>query len=456
MPGVFIRSPHPDSAEADGRALGWRHGFRALRHRNYRLFWSGQLVSVVGTWMSMLALSWLVLDLGASPIQLSLVGACQFGPILVLGLAGGVVADRFGKRSILLATQCAAALLAAILAVLVATEAVQLWHVYALTLGLGMVNALDMPTRQAFVGELVGPDDLMNAVALNATVFNSGRVIGPAIAGLLLASFGAAACFGINAISFLPVIAGLTMMRFPSAKRERPTISHLARLREGLSYVRGEPAVLLPIALVGFVGTFGLNFSVWIPLLAKDEFATGAAGFGLLMSSLGVGSLVGALSLAFGGRKPGWSAMLTTATALGVLELCLAVAGAARLPYLVALPILAGLGFSMSRTMATANTTVQMTAPAALRGRVMSVYMTVFAGTVPIGALIVGSVAEALGTPASIAVGGGIAIASALAIGAAGRRVHARTVNVSVRASQALVAAGGGVSAAKLAPHRDE
>jgi predicted MFS family arabinose efflux permease len=409
--------------------------------------------------MSTLALSWLVLELGASPFQLSLVSAFQFGPILAFGLIGGVVADRFPKRTLLLLTQSGASLQAVILTILVATDAVQLWHVYALTLTLGMFNAVDMPTRQAIVSELVGPDDVGNAVALNATIFNAGRVIGPAIAGLLLASFGAAVCFGVNAVTFLPVIAGLALMRFPPKRREAPTISPFARLREGLTYVRGEPAVLLPIALVGFVGTFGLNFNIWIPLLAKDELATGATGFGVLMSALGIGSLIGALTLAFRRTKPSWGAMLTTATALGVLELCLAAAGAARVHYLAALPILTGLGYTMSRTMATANTTVQTTAPAALRGRVMSVYMTVFAGTVPIGGLAVGSVAQAFGTPASVALGGTIALVSALAIGAAGRRVRDRTAPLPgtlARPGTALAPASRAVAGGGLTPRREE
>jgi MFS family permease len=398
-------------------------GFRALRYRNYRLFWSGQLVSVIGTWMSNLALSWLVLELGATAFQLSLVGVFQFGPVLVLGLAGGIVADRFPKRSILLATQSSSALLAAILTVLVATDAIQLWHVYGFALGLGLVNVVDMPSRQAFVSELVPRDDVMNAVALNGAVFNSGRVVGPAVAGLLLATLGSAVCFGVNAVSFLPVIAGLALMRFPARHRDVPVGSNLDRLREGLTYVRTTPEILLPVVLVGFVGTFGMNFNVWVPLLARHDFATGATGFGLLMSSLGFGSLAGALTLAFRGKRPRRGLMLATALTLGTLELSLAAAGAAGVPYLVALPLLAGMGFTMSTTMMTANTTVQTTAPDALRGRVMSVYMTVFAGTVPIGALIVGSVAEAFGTPMSLVVGGSITIAASLSVLAASRRL---------------------------------
>lgn len=388
--------------------------------------------------MSNLALSWLVLELGATPFQLSLVGAFQFGPVLVLGLAGGIVADRFPKRNILLATQSTTALLAAILTALVATDTVALWHVYGLALGLGMVNAVDMPSRQAFVSELVPRDDVMNAVALNGAVFNAGRVVGPAVAGVLLASLGAAVCFGINAVTFLPVIAGLALMRFPTRLRESPVGSNLDRLREGLAYVRTTPAILLPITLVGLVSTFGMNFNVWVPLLAKHDFATGATGFGILMSSLGVGSLVGALTLAFRGKRPRRGLMLATAMALGTLELALAAAGAASVPYLVALPLLAGMGFAMSTTMMTANTTVQTTAPDALRGRVMSVYMTVFAGTVPIGALIVGAIADAFGTPASLAFGGSVTIVAALAVLQAGRRRAVR----SPQTAQALASTG--------------
>ncbi len=415
-------SPNSSTAKLTRRE-SFKDGFRAFRHRNYRLLWTGQTFSVTGTWMQSLALAWLVLSLTDSALELALVGAFQFGPTLVFGLAGGLIADRFPKRTILLVTQGVMSLLAAILAVLVATDVVQLWHVYLIALGSGLATAVDMPTRQSFVSELVDKDDLVNAVALNAALFNAGRVIGPAIAGVILAVSSPAVCFGLNALSFIAPMSSLLRMRFAARSRPIQTGSNLERLREGLGYVRTTPAVLLPIVLAGLVATFGMNFNVWIPLLAKHELGTGAGGFGLLMSSLGFGSLLGALTLAFTGRKPLRHLMLLAAAALGSLELVLALVGSAGLNIVIAIPLLAGMGFAMSTAMSLANVTVQSTAPDALRGRVMSVYMTVFMGTFPIGALISGVLSERFGTPASMGIGGAVALCAAAAVWIAGRRV---------------------------------
>ncbi len=397
-------------------------GLAAFRHRDYRIFWFTQLGSLTGTWMQSLAQSWLVLSLTDSAFQLALINVCQFGPTLLLGLPGGVVADRVPKRKLLLATQATAGALATVLALLVATGRVDLWHIYAVALGLGIVNAVDMPTRQAFVAEMVGKDDLMNAVALNSALFNTTRIVGPALAGVLLAQVGAAVCFVVNAASYAPVVAGLALMRAGSAAADEVgDDSPLARLRQGLAYVRNTPAVLVPIVLVGVVATFGMNFNVWVPLLAKRDLGIGAGGFGLLMSSLGVGSLLGALTLAFKGRRPNRRLMLLTGAAFGALEGLLAFAAAVPLPVVVAMVLMAGVGFAMSTTMALANTTVQTTAPDALRGRVMSIYMTVFAGTTPIGALIAGASTGAFGTPLSVALGGAVVLLAAAAVGVAGR-----------------------------------
>lgn len=399
-------------------------GLVAFTHRDYRIFWFTQLASLTGTWMQSLAQSWLVLTLTNSPFQLGLINVCQFGPTLLLGLVGGDVADRVPKRRLLTVTQSAAGSLTAVLATLVATGRVELWHIYATALGLGVVNAFDMPTRQSFVVDLVGKDDLMNGVALNSALFNTTRVVGPALAGVLFARYGATVCFVLNALSYLPVVVGLVAMRTAGAPAHGSGGgSPVSRLREGLAYVRSTPAVLLPIVLVGFVATFGMNFNVWIPLLARNEFGLGADGFGLLLSSLGVGSLIGALALAFGGRKPRRRLMLGAAVAFGALEGALAVAAAVPAPVIVALLVLAGTGFAMSTTMALANATVQATAPDALRGRVMSIYMTVFAGTTPIGALVAGVSSGLLGTPASVALGGGVVLLAVAFVGIGGERL---------------------------------
>jgi MFS family permease len=395
-------------------------GLAAFRHRNYRLFWFGQLVSVTGTWMQTLAQAWLVLTLTSSAFLLGLVSVFQFTPILLFGLFAGVLADRLPKRNLLVGTQAFSSLLAALLAVLVWTERVELWHVYSLALGLGIVNAFDMPARQAFVVEMVGKDDLPNAIALNSSLFNAARIVGPAIAGVLLAAFGPAICFALNSASYLAVIAGFLMMRL--GPRSAPRGRGLTQLREGLAYVRATPDILRTILLVGLIATFGMNFNVWIPLLARFDLDGGASGFGLLMSAMGVGSLTGALTLAFLVRRVQRWMLFSTATALGVLNLVLALAGAIPVAIPVAMVVLVLLGFAMTTTMAMANTTVQTTARDELRGRVMSVYMTVFAGTAPFGALIAGAIAGRFGTPASLLVGGLVTLTAIVVVGTWGQQ----------------------------------
>lgn len=414
----------PASPRTPGRALP--RGLSAFRHRDYRIFWFAQLVSLSGTWMQSLAQSWLVLSLTGSALQLGLINVFQFGPSLILGLPGGVLADRVPKRRLLMATQTSAGLLAATLAVLVASGRVELWHIYAVALGFGLVNAVDMPTRQAFVTDMVGRDDLQNAVALNSALFNATRVLGPALAGVFLARVGTALLFALNAVSYAPVVVGLGAMRSEGApSQEVAGASPLAHLREGLAYVRGAPEILLPIVVVGFVGTFGMNFAVWVPLLARNEFAAGPQGFGLLMSALGVGSLAGALTLAFFGRRTQRRLMLATAVAFGVAEVGLALAATLGAPLLAALPLMGLIGVCMSTTMALANTTVQTNAPDALRGRVMSIYMTVFAGAAPIGAAVAGLLAGALGTPVAVAAGGLLVVAATTGIALRGDRLGA-------------------------------
>lgn len=421
-------------------------GLAALRHRNYRLFFTGQLISVIGSWMQTTAQSWLVVSLTASAFKLSLVNACQFGPVLVLGLFAGVVVDRIPKRTMLLITQGSAALFAAILAILDGTGHVQLWHVYVLGLGIGVVNSFDMPARQSFVVEMVGKEDLTNAIALNASVFNVGRLVGPAVAGLLVAAFGTAVCFALNAVSFLAVIIGLLLMRI-TPLRTQPTGSGLARLREGLSYVRATPVVFWTVVLAGFVATFGMNFNVWVPLLAKHEFDVGAGGFGVLLSALGLGSLGGALALAFFNRGARPAMMLTTASVLGVTEVVMALAAGLSAPIVVALLLLPIMGFAMTMTMSMANTTVQTATPNELRGRVLSVYFTVFAGSAPFGALLTGAAANAFGNPASIAIGGAVTLLAATVVASRsgmlqGALARAQALRASRAAGPAMTTTG--------------
>ncbi len=396
------------------RFIGLRSGFVAFSFRNYRLFWFGQLISVTGTWMQTLAQAWLVYEiLGATPFQLGLVNVLQFLPVLLLGIPSGIIADRFPKRNIMLVTQSMMMLLAALMAVLVITDSVQLWHVYAIATTFGLANAADMPTRQAFVSEMVDRDALMNAIALNAALFNTGRIVGPALAGVLLVVMGPGPLFAINAVSYIAVLTGLAMMRVAPVTRTA-TESPIQRLREGLAWVRGDPLVFRTIVMVGTIGIFGMNFNVWVPVLASDAFAAGSGAYGQLFAAMGAGSLLGALSLAFSGRGPNRTRMIVAVLAMGIGEIALGIVAADGTVLILGAINLAIIGFSSSNTMSTANTLVQTTAPDELRGRVMAVYMTVFAGTIPIGALIAGWVTGHFGAPFSIAAGGTMVVVAAL------------------------------------------
>jgi MFS family permease len=414
-----IESPPPQALAAPVRAgLPLPEGLRALGHRDYRIFWSTQFFSLTGTWMQSLAQSWLVLTLTDSPAALGLIGVCQFLPSLILGLPAGVLVDRVPKRRLLTITQAFSAVITAMLALLVATGQVQLWQIYAAAIALGVVAAVDMPARQAFIVDLVGKDDLMNAIALNAAMFNMTRVAGPALAGLLLATSGPELAFSLNALSYIPVIAGLTMVRTTGNPKPGGEYgSPVERLREGLAYARRTPEVLLPIMLAGLMAIFGMNFGVWAPLLARDALDIGASGFGLLMSSLGVGSLTGALTLAFTGRRPSPRVILTTALLFGLFEIALGIAAGLRLPAALAMVLMAGTGFAMTTTMAQANAAVQANTPDRLRGRVMSIYLTVFAGSTPIGAALAGFTSSLWGAPVAVAFGGAIVAVVALVVG---------------------------------------
>jgi MFS family permease len=449
-------------------------GWRALRHRNYRIFFVGQLVSLIGTWMQTVAQGWLVLQLTGDPFWLGVVAAAQFGPVLVLGLFGGLIADHLPKRRTLLATQTVAMLLALALFALTATHSVHVSHIVVLALLLGSVNAIDMPTRQAFAVEMVGRGDIGNAVALNSAVFNGARVVGPAIAGLTIAATDISVAFLINGLSFLAVIGAYLSMReaelAPPPQIARPTTARevTANLAEGLRYVRTTPAVLLPILVIGLVSTFGMNFSVTIPALARDILHVGAEGFGFLMAATGVGSFVVAMSIAFGRRsRPALVGL--GAAALGAAELVLAISGSFGVS-LVAMFIVGLGGIGMA---ATGNTAIQLQVPDHLRGRVMSVYTTVFAGSTPIGGLIAGALASAFGVPVSIAFGGAGSLVVGLAAYAWYRRhretgstartpsvapslaeppVGGVTVEPAAVATGALSASAGGGRAAEAAP----
>lgn len=415
--GVAATSGIQITAEkAEKKINGFLRAFAALRHRNFRLFWLGQLISLIGTWMQSTGQAWLVLQLTHSAWLLGVVGALQFLPVMLFSLFGGVIADRLPKRRILLFTQSFATLQAAILWLLVVTGTVQIWHVLVLAALLGLTNAVDMPTRQAFVMEMVGHEDIPNAVALNSSVFNMARIVGPGIGGLLIAWLGLAPLFLLNAISFIPVLIGLALIdttQLYTAKRKlnAPKQSTFQSVREGLTYIRYTPIVLLIIAVVGVVALFGINFNVVLPLFATDVLQVGPAGFGFISSSLGFGALVSALWLAWRNKNPSFSQMMIAAMLFSILEIGFAFSHL----YLLSLALIASVGFAQIAFSAAANTTLQTVTPDHLRGRVMSVYMLVFAGSVPLGNLFTGGLAHLFGAPIALLAGAVLSLSAAIA-----------------------------------------
>ena len=384
----------------------------AFRHRDFRLFWGGQLVSLIGTWMQSVGQSWLVLELTGSPLQLGIVNALQFTPILLLSPVGGALSDRLGKRRILLVTQAAMMVQALVLALLVRGGHVQYWHVALLAAIYGLGRAVDIPARQAFITDLVGRPDLPNAVALNSVVFNGARIVGPSVAGLLIARYDVAMAFFLNAASFVAVLAALLAMRTEGL----PDPAGKLGIRQGLigavNYAATTPPVGFILTLLVVVSLLGLNFNVVVPLIARDVLHQGAQGFGLLMSALGAGAVVGAGALALLRRDRPPLAFLAASAAI----LCAGVAALGLVTHFgAAMGVLAVLGGLQIYFTTSCNTTLQLTTPPALRGRVMGLYAMAFAGVTPFGSLLVGTLAEHLGVRAACAVGGSLGV---IAVGA--------------------------------------
>ena len=399
--------------------------FRSLRVRNYRLYAGGQLVSLTGTWMQRVAQDWLVLELTNSGTALGIVTALQFLPSLLFGLWGGLLADRYDKRKLLLATQSGLALVALILGVLDVTGIVQYWQVLVLALALGLVSAIDSPVRQSFVVEMVGPDDLTNAVGLNSTIFNSARILGPAVAGVMITLIGTGWAFVANGISSIAVLTGLALMR-PAELRPSPAIDRIrGQLRAGLHYVRQRQDLLLTMVLVFVVGTFGLNFQITTALLAKQVFHRSATGYGLLSTALAVGACVGAVLATRRRTRPSLLFLLLAATAFGLLEIL-----AGSMPGFGATALMLVLvGLAMLTFTTAANSSVQLGVEATMRGRVMALYLMCFLGGTPIGAPIVGWVANTVG-PRWGMIGGGL-VCMAMAVGMALYLVRRRSLHIA-------------------------
>ncbi|MEU2112254.1 MFS transporter [Streptomyces sp. NPDC019507] len=407
--------PHDDNdtnAAAPGDRPTGRGTFSSLRVRNYRLFFTGAIVSNTGTWMARITQDWLVLSLTGSSAAVGITTALQFLPMLLLGLYGGVVADRYPKRLLLLFSQGALGLCGLALAVLTLSGEVRVWHVYLVAFLLGMVTVVDNPTRQSFVSEMVGPGQLRNAVSLNSANFQSARLIGPAVAGVLITAVGSGWAFLLNGLSFLAPIIGLLLMRPAELHRTERVPRGKGQLREGLKYVAGRPELIWPIVLVGFIGTFAFNFPIWLTAFADKVFHAGAGTYGLFNTLMAAGSLAGALLSAR--RASARLRMLLGAAALfGVLEIAAAFSPSFWLFAALLVPIgMVGLTVNV-----TANSSVQMATDPVMRGRVMSLYMMVFVGGTPVGAPIVGWITDTYGVRAGMATGGAVAAIAAVAIG---------------------------------------
>lgn len=395
--------------------MPYPHGLRALNHRDFRRFFFSQFAAQVGSWMQNVAQAWLVLQITNSPFKLGLLATLQFSPVLLFSIISGAVADRLPKRPLLVATQTTLACQGLLLALLVATGHVEYWHVAVLGLALGFANVVDQPARQSFVMELVGRADVSSAVALNSAGFNLARIVGPAVAGIVIGRLGVAPTFFVNSLGFLGVI--VTLLRMEARGRPAATArgSIVEEIAEGVRYAAGTPRLRLAIALVFVVSLCVFNFSVYVPLLAKNVLGLGAEGFGFLMASLGIGAVGGALTVgARAARYPSIRWMLASATlALGML---IALGTTRRIE--LAVPLLLFTGYWGIMLMASCNTSMQLQTPDGLRGRVMSIYTWVSGGVFPIGAFIVGTVSQCWGVSTAFLVNGtlGLVAVGALAL----------------------------------------
>lgn len=394
--------------------------FRSLRrHRNYRIFFSGQIVSLAGTWMQNVALAWLVLQLSGSALAVGVLAFWRFVPFTVFGLVAGVVADRVDTRRLVMATQAAAMAVSAALAVVTLTGTASLPVVYALAGIGGIALAFDAPGRQSLTYQMVGPRELPNAVALNAGLFNGSRIIGPAIAGLIIATAGTGICFVLNAVSFLAVLAALVLVRPEELHQvvKDTSAGVVGGIRRAFAFAWRDPQLRVILSVVAVISTVGFNFHVLVPLLAADTLHVGAEGFGLLSASFGAGALVGALATATF-KEASWRMFATGTTAFGVLVLLLAPVHQA----VLAGVLLFGIGISFTFFTANANALVQLGAPDHLRGRLIGLYLLAFAGVAPIGGLFAGWLAEIGGTTLAFVVAG---LTALVTIGIANAR-HSR------------------------------
>ena len=391
--------------------------FRSMSVRNYRLYFAGQLISTTGTWMQSIAQAWLVLQITGSGVALGVTVALQFTPVLLVGAWGGLVADRVDKRRLLVATQAAAGVLALLLGAVTALGVVQLWMIFVLALGLGAVNAVDNPARRAFVVEMVGAEHVSNAVSLSSAMFMAARVIGPAIAGLVIAGLGVSWCFFANGVSYSAAVLAFMAMRENEFFAVEPVPKRKGQLREGLRYAWSTPALRLVLVLTAVIGTLAFNFQVVLPLLAKETFSGGAETLGVLYAFMSIGSVIGALVSAHEAQAT-QRFVLGAAFAFGAALLVAAFAPTLTLEILVLVPVgAAGIAFT-----AMANGVLQTECAPEMRGRVAALFTVAFLGSTPIGGPIIGWISQQLGPRAGLWVGGAATLAVTVAAIAGIRR----------------------------------
>jgi len=457
----------PGAAPSQGRAASGNDGLpstlRALKHRNFQLFISGQLISLIGTWMQNVAQAWLVYRITGSSLLLGAVGFASQIPVFLFAPVGGIVADRYNRQRVVIGTQVASMILAFILAVLTLTHLIQVWHIFVLASLLGVVNAFDIPGRQSFLVEMVGKEDLMNAIALNSSMFNGARIIGPAIAGILVAKIGEGWCFFANAVSYIAVIIGLFMMRVQPRSYVPPAGSPLEHMVEAFRWVRGTGPIRALLLLLGLVSLVAMPYTVLMPvfadkvlhgggqslaafLKAKD---LGAVRLGVLMGATGVGALLGALTLASRTGVRGLGRWV--AYSCGGFGVSLVLFAASR-SFWLSTALLLPVGFCMMLQMSSSNTLIQAMVPDAMRGRVMALYSMMFMGMAPFGALFGGAVAERLGAPLTIAIGAVAGIGGAIWFGSQLPKIRVEARRLIIE--QAV--AGGEPSGAMTSPVVEE
>jgi MFS family permease len=419
--------PRPASSSPTAERSRFRDTVRSLRHRNFQLFFGGQLISLIGTWMQNVAQSWLVYRLTGSSLLLGTVSFAGQIPVFPMAPLAGMVADRWNRRTIVIITQTASMVLAFILAALTLSKRITVWEIVLLAALLGVVNAFDIPARQSFLVEMVGREDLMNAIALNSSIFNSARIIGPGIAGILVASIGEGWCFFANAVSYIAVIAGLFLMKIPPRQAERAIKSALSHIAEGFRFVRRTAPIRSLLLILGLVSLVGMPYTVLMPVFAKSVLHGDATTLGVLGSAAGIGALVGALVLASRTRVHGLGKWVWMACAsFGGFLILFSFSRQYALSALLLVPV----GFSLMTQMGATNTLVQSMVPDRLRGRTMAVYSMMFMGMSPLGAILAGAAADRISAPTTVALGGGIAIVAAILFARHLPKIHAETTQL--------------------------